>query len=139
MAQLIQLPDVELEDEVTVTSKQVLEDAAEPPDVDSVRVWLLQKELGRHEPERADCGDRSSEAHLYQLLVLDGMVEVGDLDESFSREAFGLRQLLLRFIVIPQDVRWLDVAVHDVPVFMQVEQAFADLAEYALDLWVVQS
>ena len=41
LAQLVKLSDVELEDEVAVPSQQVLEDAAEAPDVDTIRVWLL--------------------------------------------------------------------------------------------------
>lgn len=121
LTQLVELVVLKLEYEVAISGQQVLEDAAESPDVDTIRVGLLQEELRCHEPECADCRDRPSEAHLHQLLILNRMVEVRDLDEPVAGKVFGLRQLLLRLIVVPEDVRWLDVAVHDVPVLVEVE------------------
>ena len=121
--------------ELAVPSEQILEDAAETPDVDPIRVRLFKQELWRHEPERADGRNGTAIAHLNKLLVFDGVVEVGDLNETVTREISAiLRKLLLRVIIVPQDIGGLDVAVHNVPVFMQIHQSFANLLEHAFDL-----
>ena len=57
------------------------------------------------------------------------MVEIRDLDDSIT---------LLAVAIVPQDVWWLDVAVNDVLLLMEVEKALGYELEDTFDLLRLQ-
>lgn len=136
LLQLIKLLVLELEDELAVATQHILEDAAETPNVNAIRVAFVEEELWRHEPDGAYGGYYVLWTALNQFVIVDCVVEVRDFDESLAliRLLLRLCLFLLRIIIIPQNVCRLHVSMDDGTLLMQILQAFGDLFEYLLDL-----
>ena len=112
------------EDEVAC--QHVVKHAAQGPHIDTVVVRQLHQELWRLEPRRSVIALVPT---LLQLLELDRMVEICDLDDPIT---------LLAVAIVPQDVWWLDIAVDDVLLLMEVEKALGYELEDTFDLLRLQ-